>query len=792
MEALDIKRAHKSAGDAEDILRVKGLPFIGFKKFHNLERSDKGGGGNIPKAQRTPQERFQDLLSVLVENDFRIKEHDHWILDEATGRRTQKVLDQVVFCSSEQIELARRFCSDFLLIIDATFNTNDKNLLLSSLVGVTNTGRTFPVAFSFQPSEAERSFTLTWQFLDQFVFHSGLNGPAVIMGDQAPGFVSSMGGQSATIQLCQWHIVQNMKKRLLDKGYSKDVRENEFHSLIWNYVKSADWEELDKTRKALLDALKQPEKQYLLEHWVPKEESFVNVYTRLYPNLGHSATQRVEGYHNIITASLNPSISVEEACKRLANGLRKEMRIIMDLEDNSRRTQTRLADRSAFKLMFGQVTNAALERMAPEWEKLKEIHRAADVEEIERISMLSEKDVEQCEEGCDLPTRFGLPCSCFMAKAFVLNAALPLSLVHPRWLIDGRVGGGWKMGYETVLPSSDTGLEAGDLYRNHGRNLTLATAMQLIDAQVQLSGERADYFAYLFKRQAENLLPQFNKAQAQTILPERIQPKKVPFKSHGKVTKRGLTGLEQGERAERQVERLTRSDELLLARLEKVKEQPLAKAKQTQKAKGKRPDLSHLTDDEKRERRNQMNRDRAYTKKLKEQHLEDVTEEIVTKSYIERDEQIWASTAPGRIETIDLSASTASSIGRKRSLSNVSIEASFTASFYQNIDDTCLQTPPQSAAGPSSTPRSGVQPFIMTYPDDNEYDVDEAEEALFAVTAAQIALAQEEKADSTTARSTTVESAAAEEGRRPRRKAKGKRFYGDSQVWSAYVNEDDI
>lgn len=53
------------------------------------------------------------------------------------------------FCSPKQIEMARRFVNSFVIQTDATFNTNELNMALSILVGVTNTMVSFPVAYTF-------------------------------------------------------------------------------------------------------------------------------------------------------------------------------------------------------------------------------------------------------------------------------------------------------------------------------------------------------------------------------------------------------------------------------------------------------------------------------------------------------------------------------------------------------------------------------------------------------------------------------------------------------------------
>ena len=46
----------------------------------------------------------------------------------------------------KQIRLTRRFVSGFIYETDTTFNTNTLRLPLSVMVGIDNTGSTFPMA----------------------------------------------------------------------------------------------------------------------------------------------------------------------------------------------------------------------------------------------------------------------------------------------------------------------------------------------------------------------------------------------------------------------------------------------------------------------------------------------------------------------------------------------------------------------------------------------------------------------------------------------------------------------
>jgi hypothetical protein len=57
-------------------------------------------------------------------------------------------LRQIVFWSDDILPFAKRFTSDSLLYIDATFRTNKHGLPLIIATGATNTNRTIPIAYS--------------------------------------------------------------------------------------------------------------------------------------------------------------------------------------------------------------------------------------------------------------------------------------------------------------------------------------------------------------------------------------------------------------------------------------------------------------------------------------------------------------------------------------------------------------------------------------------------------------------------------------------------------------------
>jgi hypothetical protein len=63
------------------------------------------------------------------------------------------------------------------------------------------------------------------------------------------------------------------------------------------------------------------------------------------------------------------------------------------------------------------------------WRQNRELEK-----EREALSALNKPG---CLFACELPLRYSLPCRHWLYKAVVRSWAIPLTLLHPRWLLDG-------------------------------------------------------------------------------------------------------------------------------------------------------------------------------------------------------------------------------------------------------------------------------------------------------------------------------------------------------------------
>ena len=157
------------------------------KQYYNLVRKMKPD-------ENDPQ-TIAGLLAALEDQGFiystRVKEEVN-----TKGEVISRKLIQIWFTYPRLIEAARRFVSDFVLIIVGTFNTNKLKLPLLIAVGILNSGKTFPVAFEWCPGESRELFAFFWECINSYCFDKPGDVKVVpmrvVLGDQAAGLTASL------------------------------------------------------------------------------------------------------------------------------------------------------------------------------------------------------------------------------------------------------------------------------------------------------------------------------------------------------------------------------------------------------------------------------------------------------------------------------------------------------------------------------------------------------------------------------------------------------------------------
>ena len=241
------------------------------RQYYNTVKNAKG--------DKNAPETIGGLLIALEEADFVYRTRVD-IEEDNFGREIARKLVQIWFTHPILLEATRRFVADWLCVIDGTFNTNNLRMPILIAVGILNSGKTFPIAFSFCPSESEESYSFFWECLKSYCFEkedevTAAVPPRVILGDQAGGILASVpkAFPNAIVQICDWHAVQAMLTKFRRSGgYSKKdidgceengVKYIGLRERAWAYIKSMSEKELTDNRQALLNQLKPVDCQYI-------------------------------------------------------------------------------------------------------------------------------------------------------------------------------------------------------------------------------------------------------------------------------------------------------------------------------------------------------------------------------------------------------------------------------------------------------------------------------------------------------------------------------------------------
>ena len=194
---------HKQAIDRAMHLRLTGETYLtayrqlqrhelklNRKQYYNLVRGGVGKGGEELDSLRSPDKVINALLGVIHEAGFKYEARWRLRTDEWTGQAVKEGLEQVVFFLPVMEDHGRRFCSDFAIQIDATFNTNRANLLLGVATDVANTEYSFPLCYSLQKEEDK----VSWQFLIGVLcgHYFKARKPKVVVSDRGEGLIAAL------------------------------------------------------------------------------------------------------------------------------------------------------------------------------------------------------------------------------------------------------------------------------------------------------------------------------------------------------------------------------------------------------------------------------------------------------------------------------------------------------------------------------------------------------------------------------------------------------------------------
>jgi hypothetical protein len=224
-----------------------------------------------------------------------------------------------------------------------------------------------------------------------------------------------------------------------------------------------------------------------MSYYGPKEHQFLRCWTRTYRNLGANTTQRNEGYHRTTKRSLSRNLPLYKAVEVIVKDLEALMTRYLNNVNRDRRKTSTLLDKTAFGDVGELLSSYALDLTMQEWREAKKL--ASD-------SIFVDTAAHGCELACELPCRYALPCRHWMLPAVELRRQLPLSLFHPRWLLDGPavLHDLWKMSWEedNARPRPDPTAEAvGDRFKGKGEEMLQEVALTALDVIRELPAPAA-------------------------------------------------------------------------------------------------------------------------------------------------------------------------------------------------------------------------------------------------------------------------------------------------------------
>ena len=169
-EGRNLLEAAIPFAEARRVMRTKGLR-LSSKEYYNLR--DRG-------SKRTAQEELLYALRTLETKGFKVRVKEKYVVVDDI-RQSQEV-EFFFFASPKQISIARQFASHFVVITDATFNTNENGLPLSAICCVTNTLRTIPIAYCFIESESTEAFLFMNDCMKDLFSMTTVEGPRSCLG----------------------------------------------------------------------------------------------------------------------------------------------------------------------------------------------------------------------------------------------------------------------------------------------------------------------------------------------------------------------------------------------------------------------------------------------------------------------------------------------------------------------------------------------------------------------------------------------------------------------------------
>ncbi|XP_058223214.1 protein FAR-RED IMPAIRED RESPONSE 1-like [Rhododendron vialii] len=208
-----------------------------------------------------------------------------------TNPYTNEITD-IVWVHPQSLDLFVNFPS--VLVINATYKTNEYRLPLLEVVGITSTMCTYSLMFAHLTNERIKNLTWALSTLKKWMLGRGALLPSVFVTDRDLALFSAIEAcfPSARHILCIWHINQCIIKHCRGVlGPSFNDFNMSWHSLINSTTEAS----FNQKWNAMCDDYKQHPQllQYLFNTWLmPYRDRFVAAWINTCMHLGSNSSQR--------------------------------------------------------------------------------------------------------------------------------------------------------------------------------------------------------------------------------------------------------------------------------------------------------------------------------------------------------------------------------------------------------------------------------------------------------------------------------------------------------------------
>jgi hypothetical protein len=462
------------------------------------------------------------LLAYLEQEGYYIAVDEAYIRD-INGNKTDRIIIAIAWWSPEQQRQSRRFMPRRLAESDATFNTNEKRLLLQNVIGIDNTGKTFPSMQLFHLSESARAFRFIQHIWSTYIFYD-CPGPAVWCGDFAAGLSSAIAQLAAEDAAAASKTAEEAasKGKEVSRAKSPDtlqmddplptapLYEADSQTIIVDWVaqveetapahdgsriilQRCEWHAVEAIKKKLIKKGYSKEKREKLVDLIwkyikaPDFKTLNTARQKLKDDLRDAEKEYFTSYYEPKEQSFcraftrrYPNLGVHSTQRNeryhftASEGLSKNLPVqraieiickrinYLGKEYDTRVNKDRITTPRLIDKDFFQLCIRRFTHFCLEMAMVELAQAKRMLDDLENKEEGFEFDPEVgCQTSCELPLQQGIPCKCWMAHFYLNDLPLPPNLFDPRWLLDGPavLHGNWEMKLDNPDYNQSTILE---------------------------------------------------------------------------------------------------------------------------------------------------------------------------------------------------------------------------------------------------------------------------------------------------------------------------------------------